>query len=511
MQITSAFHDGLHPDMPEDVYQQLRRERTSNLSAILRTPAHYRARVERGTGPSPATALVGHVLHWMVLERWRGVRRYAYAPLPEVFKEDVEHPAPHQHEGLIPIQATDLEWKKVEGGWTCEWMEANGYNATKTQKEAKTKVPLPGKWLVPATGERYHSAKEAKAVAGPTWVEPLSGERYATEAEAKRAQPGPWIVYTNDGEGRHYRTKADAEAGAMAMLPEGASGVPQAVWDECEGMAKALLTATCGEEWEDRTLRQRMEQGAEVLAECAILFPMGELPFKCKIDLWIDGDLIDVKTTQDASPRAMARSLERYGYGIQAAVYHRGLSFANRRVDRVYLACVEKGSWAPAIYRIPDNVRRSSAIRLGRALDLLDRCTKANRWPGYEGGELPALPESLEPEAVGGVPERWGTGGARSADMDRDLHEHAERVVESTIRVDGRGWKFRRDLGAALEANGLALPEEVAAEPSTITGDVAVSDEPGPDVDPGPHGKPTITDVVRLAEAAGLTIRLSVE
>lgn len=57
--------------------------------------------------------------------------------------------------------------------------------------------------------------------------------------------------------------------------------------------------------------------------------PTTGLDCKCRID-WIpgkfEGVLVDLKTTQDASPKGFERSIAKYGYARQAAIYLHGIN-----------------------------------------------------------------------------------------------------------------------------------------------------------------------------------------
>jgi hypothetical protein len=108
--------------------------------------------------------------------------------------------------------------------------------------------------------------------------------------------------------------------------------------------------------------------------------PTTGLQCKCRPDWWrTDGIVIDVKTTEDASPAAFARSIATFRYHVQAAHY-----LAGTQADRFVFVVVEKKApFAVAVYELD-----SIALELGemqRTLDLsaFNECHTSGYWPGY--------------------------------------------------------------------------------------------------------------------------------
>lgn len=95
--------------------------------------------------------------------------------------------------------------------------------------------------------------------------------------------------------------------------------------------------------------------------------------------------LVDLKTTTDASRNVFWRSIEDYGYDLQAAFYVDAVKVAIGREVPFYILAVE--SAAPhgvALYRIG-----AASIEVGRrkyraALQLLDWCRKNDSYPSYQ-------------------------------------------------------------------------------------------------------------------------------
>jgi len=120
----------------------------------------------------------------------------------------------------------------------------------------------------------------------------------------------------------------------------------------------------------------------------------GGIQIKGRPDLVLDyGDrtvVIDVKTTQDASPKAFAKDVANFKYHLQAAWYMQ-LTGAKE----FYFVAVEKNPpFAHAVYKLDE-----AAIEAGRALmvsacALYGDCNLYGTWPGYSSApQTLALPK----------------------------------------------------------------------------------------------------------------------
>jgi hypothetical protein len=133
------------------------------------------------------------------------------------------------------------------------------------------------------------------------------------------------------------------------------------------------------------------------------------LQCKCRPD-WLldDGSMIvDLKTTEDASPRGFQKSIAQWRYHIQASWYLDGLQHATgkRPEQFVFIAVEKKPPYACAVY-----VADAQMIEIGRNtarrdLDKLNICKAADYWPGYSDGiEQINLPPWMLPKADGTMP-----------------------------------------------------------------------------------------------------------
>jgi exodeoxyribonuclease VIII len=133
------------------------------------------------------------------------------------------------------------------------------------------------------------------------------------------------------------------------------------------------------------------------------------LQCKCRPD-WLldDGSMIvDLKTTEDASPRGFQKSIAQWRYHVQVSWYLDGLQHATgkRPEQFVFIAVEKKPPYACAVY-----VADAQMIEIGRDmarrdLDKLNVCKAADHWPGYSDQvEVINLPPWMRPKADGTMP-----------------------------------------------------------------------------------------------------------
>ena len=133
------------------------------------------------------------------------------------------------------------------------------------------------------------------------------------------------------------------------------------------------------------------------------------LQCKCRPD-WLtdDGSLIvDLKTTEDASPAGFRKSIGNFRYFVQASWYLDGVERATgKRPEQFIFLCVEKRApFACAVYAADAEMIEAGANAAARDLDVLATCRQANAWPGYSDQIEPiSLPPWMRPKADGTMP-----------------------------------------------------------------------------------------------------------
>jgi exodeoxyribonuclease VIII len=133
------------------------------------------------------------------------------------------------------------------------------------------------------------------------------------------------------------------------------------------------------------------------------------LQCKCRPD-WLTDDgrlIVDLKTTEDASPRGFARSIAQWRYHTQASWYLDGVEQATgTRPEQFLFLCVEKKApYAVAVYAADAEMIDAGAQTAARDLDVLATCKAANAWPGYSDQIEPiSLPAWMRPRPDGSLP-----------------------------------------------------------------------------------------------------------
>ena len=111
------------------------------------------------------------------------------------------------------------------------------------------------------------------------------------------------------------------------------------------------------------------------------------LQCKCRPD-WISVDggiLVDLKTTEDASPREFQRSIAKWRYHVQAGWYMAGVeaAYGTRPSGFIFIAVEKKPPFAVGVYAADEEmINRGYEIAM-RDLQKLAECKAADQWPAY--------------------------------------------------------------------------------------------------------------------------------
>lgn len=98
-----------------------------------------------------------------------------------------------------------------------------------------------------------------------------------------------------------------------------------------------------------------------------------------------DGILLDLKTTDNADPKSFQRSIDRFGYHVQAAMYADGYkAIAGESLEDFLFVCIEKRRpFAVAVYRLDEAALEVGRQRYRQALATYAECKTRHRWPAY--------------------------------------------------------------------------------------------------------------------------------
>jgi hypothetical protein len=109
-----------------------------------------------------------------------------------------------------------------------------------------------------------------------------------------------------------------------------------------------------------------------------------------------------LKSTKDANPRALKRSIWEYGYDIQYAAYTRAVCAVfpdlAGRIDMPFAFGELDKPYAVNPVELSSEFKRLGETRWERGRDRWAKCLYEDRWTGYEGG-------SIEPPAYAAAQE----------------------------------------------------------------------------------------------------------
>ena len=197
-----------------------------------------------------------------------------------------------------------------------------------------------------------------------------------------------------------YRVGPDVESRALKAWKDWAAGqegftlITPAQFERARAHAEAITQ-------HPRMLETR---GHQCFAEASIYWPdpSSGIWLKARPDLLVlrqaphglSVEVIDLKTTADASERAFSYSVESYGYAHQKELYSWGVEevFGVAPDRFLFLASESEFPYACAVYELGHEWREWASRDIARALDTLKRCGDADEWPSY-----PSDPVTLGP------------------------------------------------------------------------------------------------------------------
>lgn len=129
--------------------------------------------------------------------------------------------------------------------------------------------------------------------------------------------------------------------------------------------------------------------------EVTIIYDAFNLPMRSRLDgITKGGSIVDLKTTQDASPQEFKRSFYKYNYGLQKYVYSLAYYKAyNQWPKEFYFIVVEtKAPFHVAVYTIPDSSDEYWKKVFETQVRKLRGCRETNNWPGINEDMISVLP-----------------------------------------------------------------------------------------------------------------------
>jgi exodeoxyribonuclease VIII len=411
---------GVYPNLTNEEYHGGPGISKSGLDLIHRSPLHYRAAKTAANDNEPTAAqAIGTAFHSLLLEPESFAQLYCQqlqrSEVPEAI-EDRDHLVAlvteinQAREAAFPDAIRDKEQLVVM---------IQALNADRKPKlpTGGTKAELVDRILNEQPVETY-TTEQLEAMKGPELkgiIEQLNGSRLgllstngstadlAATLRANGAEFVLWSEICEDGEkttGVPFIGSTSGSRHDMAAWLR-ANGKPVLLWSDVlaswteKNAGRTILSDDQFAQLQamrDAVLEHPMARALLTnrpgVAEHSVYWndPItGEL-CRCRPDFWREDDVIvDLKTTDDASPEGFAKSIANWRYDVQDPYYRDGIKLATGRTIKafVFLAVEKKFPHAVGCY-----VLDQESIELGRAqyradLNRFHECRVSANWPGY--------------------------------------------------------------------------------------------------------------------------------
>lgn len=169
-------------------------------------------------------------------------------------------------------------------------------------------------------------------------------------------------------------------------------------WEDFQSQNAGKIIANPEEESIARNCLEslRMNKNAEALrqeivaVEQSIFFDFHGRRARSRLDGVTERGVIDLKTTQDPSPRAFMASIRKYTYGLQDYMYRYAYKAAYNKVPEYFIfVCVETSPpYHVGIYQLPKAYLAKQRDLAMRSLEELNNCEATGIWPGLNNDEI---------------------------------------------------------------------------------------------------------------------------
>jgi len=180
------------------------------------------------------------------------------------------------------------------------------------------------------------------------------------------------------------RTKVGKEA--WAEFEARANGRTVVTEDEAHTLAKmagAVAASPAAQVALDAAERREVS--------CAWADPAGSgLMMRGRPDALGDNLIVDLKTAQDASPDAFARTAAHFGYHAQAAYYLdglRNLGYCDEQAVFLFVVVEKTPPFGVAVYALDDEAIEAGRAQYEDAWRTYRSCRASNSWPSYPGSQ----------------------------------------------------------------------------------------------------------------------------
>ena len=171
------------------------------------------------------------------------------------------------------------------------------------------------------------------------------------------------------------------------LIDKGIEPVTQAQWDQALSMCDAV-----------RNHPEAAWLLSDGKAEQSVWWDDEQFDMRCKCrpDWWNGDIVIDLKTTQDASPRGFAKSVANFRYHVQQMHYLRGTNAARF----IFIAVEKEYPYAVGVYELDNDACGLGEELRQRDMQRIKTCKQRNEWPGYSNDistlSLPSYATNIE-------------------------------------------------------------------------------------------------------------------
>lgn len=156
-------------------------------------------------------------------------------------------------------------------------------------------------------------------------------------------------------------------------------------WEQVNAMRNAVM---------DHPMASRL-LSAPGRAELSVYWndPVTGVLCRCRPDFWRDdGIIVDLKSTEDASPEGFAKSIANWRYDVQDPYYIDGINLMRDQAGRhdiakakafIFIAVEKKFPHAVGVYMLDNESREVGRAKYRAALDTYAACERDNVFPGY--------------------------------------------------------------------------------------------------------------------------------
>lgn len=361
---------GLFPDIPNADYHGGRGISKSGLDLIARSPLHYKFARDSANdnGPTPAQR-IGSAAHDLILEPAEFWNRYAIPLDPADFPDAV-----HSRDELVEmVEVLNLD-------------RLPKLSASGSKQELADRILDVAPALHPADVLADMKVGDLKAV-----IADLNADRLGLLSTRGTQKELAQILADH---GQPVELWSDLVA-MNAATNDGKEIITADEYAQLQGMRDAVMAhpAAAG-------LLTSVPGMAEVSAYWRD--PETGMLCRCRPDFWRgDGILVDLKTTDDASPEAFGKSIWNWRYHVQHPFYLDGCRLAIEQggtavVPRgdvfltlpppthfLFIVVENKAPHAVAVYKLDADSVALGARQYRQDLDTFEKCVALDQWPAF--------------------------------------------------------------------------------------------------------------------------------